>query len=108
MNIRERFDLLVLQGECNENQEIQKVTTLCVLAVCFSCWAFGILIAVVYTGNDSVFRGRSYFIGHCRTAVSVLGRLCCIPAGHSEQSFTEVMLKFRTGYILQREKRILW
>lgn len=69
MNIRERFDLLVFQNECNENQEIQKVPTLCVSAVCFSCWAFGILTAVVYTGNDSVFRGRIYFIGHYKTAV---------------------------------------
>lgn len=64
-----RFDQLVLQGECNENQEIQKVPTLCVPAVYVSCWAFGILAAVVYTGNDSVFRGRSYFIGYYRTAV---------------------------------------
>lgn len=73
----------------------------------FSCWAFGILAAVVYTGNDSVFRGRSYFVGHYKTTLWVLRRLCCIPAGHDEQSFTRVMLKLRTGCILQREKRIL-
>jgi len=29
VNIRERFYLLVFQGVCNENQEIQKVTALC-------------------------------------------------------------------------------
>lgn len=35
VGIRERFHLLVLLGECNENQEIQKVPTLC-----FSCLFF--------------------------------------------------------------------
>lgn len=95
MNIRERFYLLVFQGVSNEDQEIQKVTMLCVSAIYFSCWAFGILTAVVYTG--SVFRvtrkKRFYWalqdktwahrVGVWPQGTPSSGKACCISAGHA-------------------------
>lgn len=97
VNIRERFYLLVFQGVSNEDQEIQKVTMLCVSAIYFSCWAFGILTAVVYTGSDSVFRvtrkKRFYWAlqdkiwahegGVWPQGTLSSGKACCIPAGHA-------------------------
>lgn len=97
VNIRERFYLLVFQGVSNEDQEIQKVTMLCVSAIYFSCWAFGILTAVVYTGSDSVFRvtrkKRFYWalqdktwahrVGVWPQGTPSSGKACCISAGHA-------------------------
>lgn len=125
INIRGRLYLLVFQGMCIENQDIQKVATCC-LAIYFHYLAFGFATAVVDTESDSVFRvtrkrfywfttwHQSVLQGRCLAtecfvcweSVLHLCRSCWF--GGKRQSFIEVVLKFKLRWIPQRKERLLW